>query len=70
MPDPAAASTECFTTRIAQAGRHVDRGEWACGHAIASRLLTCSRQFGGCALREDCACAAELLLCDIRRMVS
>jgi hypothetical protein len=63
-----AVNADCLSTRISVAGRHVDRGEWASGHAIASRLLRCS-QASDCSLRGDCACAAELLLCDIRRML-
>jgi hypothetical protein len=61
---------DCFRTRIALAGRHVDRGEWAAGSALAKRLLECARIGGSCSMSENCACAAEMLLCDIRRMLA
>ncbi len=59
----------CLPSRIAAAGRHMERGEWACGHAIAAALLRCARQ-GGCCDCGDCAFAAELLLGDLRDMVA
>ena len=62
------ASPDCFPIRISRAGRHVDRGEWASGHAILSGLRDCALR-GGCHAGADCAAAAELLLCDIRGMV-
>ncbi|MBC7905187.1 MAG: hypothetical protein H7Y60_00355 [Rhodospirillaceae bacterium] len=43
----------------------MDRGEWASGHAILAGLRDCSQR-GGCLAGDDCAAAAELLLCDIR----
>lgn len=59
----------CFADRLALAGRHVDRGEWAAGHAIASASQECARS-GGCARREDCLYAAEMLICDLRDMLA
>ncbi|MGE5547467.1 MAG: hypothetical protein ACM33T_11255 [Solirubrobacterales bacterium] len=63
-------TADCFTPRLAQAGRHVDRGEWACGHAIVERLLKCASHSERCPRRDDCRFAAELLLGDIRRMLT
>lgn len=57
-----------MTTRIARAGHHVDRGEWASGHAILMGLRECGRN-GGCAQAPSCAAAADLLLGDLRGMV-
>lgn len=62
--------SDCLPARIAAAGRHMDHGEWASGHAIAAALLRCARHGGGCPQRDDCAFAAELLLGDLRRMVA
>lgn len=58
----------CFSTRIARVGRHVDRGEWASGHAILSGLRQCAQR-NGCPERETCAVAAELLMGDVRSLV-
>lgn len=65
---PDLASPDCFPTRIARAGRHVDRGEWASGHAILSNLRQCALR-GGCQAGDNCAAAAELLMCDIRGLL-
>ena len=59
------APSDCFHSRIARVGGHMDRGEWASGHAILAGLRDCSQR-GGCLAGDDCAAAAELLLCDIR----
>ncbi|MBI5162607.1 MAG: hypothetical protein HY985_01745 [Magnetospirillum sp.] len=59
---------KCFEARIAQAGAHVVRGEWASGHVIAARLLDCAQR-QGCARCTDCAGAANHLLGDIRRLL-
>ena len=34
-----AIDPNCFPTRIARVGRHVDRGEWASGHAILAAAV-------------------------------
>lgn len=60
---------DCFEPRLEQAGRHVDRGEWASGVAIASRLLNCASQTK-CPIREICSHAAERMIVDIRRLVA
>lgn len=62
------ASPDCFPVRIAQAGRHVDRGEWASGLVLLLRLRQCARRFG-CPDGDACADAAELLLGDLRVLV-
>jgi hypothetical protein len=62
------SSPECLSSRIARAGRHVDRGEWASGHAILSGLRRCAQR-GGCPVGESCATAAELLMGDVRRLL-
>lgn len=67
MPIAQTIDATC-SPRIAWAGARVERGEWASGHAIASGLLTCARQTN-CPMRDDCACAAEKLLCSIRRLL-
>jgi hypothetical protein len=59
---------DCFPTRIARAGHHVDRGEWASGHAILAGLRDCAVR-GGCRFSDNCAAAAELMICEIRGMV-
>jgi hypothetical protein len=59
---------DCFPTRISRAGRHVDRGEWASGHAILTGLRDCAQR-GGCRAGDNCAAAAEMLLCDIRGLL-
>lgn len=64
-----AAPTDCFATRIARAGRAVDRGEWASGHAMLTGLHACGLRHG-CRDGEACAAAAELLMEDVRCMVS
>lgn len=63
-----APESDCFTTRLSQAGRHVDLGEWASGHALLTRLRRCAAR-GGCAEGERCALAAEMLLADLQGMV-
>lgn len=63
-----AAALDCFPSRIARAGRAVDRGEWATSHALLIGLRQCAlRQ--GCADGEACAAAAELLMGDVRCLV-
>jgi hypothetical protein len=63
------ATPDCFPPRIARAGQHLDRGEWATGHAIASGLLKCAAG-GGCAKKTDCACAAATLIGNLRRQLA
>lgn len=60
---------DCFPNRIARAGQHLDRGEWASGHAIASALLKCASN-GGCSVRGDCACAASRMLGHVRQLLA
>jgi len=60
--------SECFSSRIARAGRHVDRGEWASGHAILNGLRQCAARHG-CEVGESCAMAAEMLMGDVRAML-
>lgn len=59
---------DCFSARLAQVGRHVDRGEWASGHALVLGLRACSLRHG-CPDGESCAVAAELLMGDLRGLV-
>lgn len=59
---------DCFSTRLARVGRHVDRGEWASGHAILSGLRQCALRHG-CPHGDNCATAAELLMGDVRSLV-
>lgn len=63
-----AVSPGCFPARIARIGRHVDRGEWASGHALLVGLRRCSLR-RGCGEGESCAAAAELLMGDLRGLV-
>lgn len=65
---PTAAPIDCFATRIARAGRAVDQGEWASGHAMLTGLYECGLRHG-CRDGEACAAAAELMLEDVRCMV-
>lgn len=67
MPNVQTIDATCIP-RIAWAGARVERGEWASGHAIASNVLTCARQTN-CPKRHECACAAEKLICSIRRLL-
>lgn len=62
------STPDCFPPRIARAGQHLDRGEWATGHAIALGLLKCASH-DGCTEKEDCAGAASTLLVDVRRLL-
>lgn len=64
-----ATPPDCFHNRIARAGGHVDRGEWASGHAILAGLRDCAQR-NGCPAGDDCAAAADLLLCDIRCLLN
>ncbi len=57
--------SECFSSRIARAGHHVDRGEWASGHAILSGLRQCAARHG-CEAGDSCALAAEMLMGDVQ----
>ncbi|HTH16425.1 MAG TPA: hypothetical protein VL974_07215 [Magnetospirillum sp.] len=58
-----------MSTRIARAGHHVDCGEWASGLAILSGLRDCGRH-GGCTQGPSCAAVAELLMGDLRGLLS
>lgn len=58
----------CFSARIARIGRHVDRGEWASGHALLVGMRQCSLRHG-CADGEACAFAVELMMGDLRGLV-
>lgn len=59
---------DCLATRIAWAGRHVDRGEWASGHAILSGLRQCAAR-PGCPSAASCALAADMLMGDLMGLV-
>lgn len=63
------ATPDCFPPRIARADQHLERGEWATGHAIASGLLKCASG-GGCPKRTDCAFAASALIGSLRRQLA
>lgn len=58
----------CLDGRLAQAGDHVSRDEWAAGHSIARKLLHCA-EHGGCGSRADCRNAALSLMDEIRTLV-
>jgi hypothetical protein len=59
------ASANCLSSRLNGVGRHVDRGEWASGHAILSGLRRCGQR-GGCPAGKACAVAADRLMADLR----
>lgn len=63
-PDP----SQCYPLRVERAAAHVDRGEWACGHAIANGLMQCS-QAGGCPLRQECGHAAQRMMGVIKSLL-
>ncbi len=61
-------SSDCFGRRAAQAGHLVADGQWASGHAIASKLLRCA-EAGGWSYRDACAQAATTVMCSIRTLL-
>lgn len=69
MGASAAGSGICLPSRLESAARHVDRGEWFSGVAIAANLKRCAER-QGCPDKEHCAGAASDLLCEIRSRLS
>ena len=63
------SDSRCYAHRMTQAAAHVDRGEWACGHAITSGLIQCAAA-DGCGVRGDCTHAARRMMSIIRGLLS
>lgn len=61
--------SQCYPPRVERAVAHVDRGEWACGHAIASGMMQCALA-GGCPARGECTHAAQRMLGVIRSILN
>lgn len=62
-------ASQCYPPRVERARAHVGRGEWACGHAIASGMMQCA-QAGGCPQRGECGHAAQHMLGVIRSILN
>lgn len=61
--------SQCYPLRVELAAAHVDRGEWACGLAIANGLIKCSTA-GGCPRQGDCGHAAQRMMSAIKTMLN
>lgn len=63
------SKSDCFGRLAEHAGDLVAHGQWASGHAIASKLLRCASA-GGCHCQADCARDALSVMGSIREMLA
>ncbi|OJX79283.1 hypothetical protein [Magnetospirillum sp. 64-120] len=68
IADTLSHASQCYPPRVERVAAHVDRGEWACGHAIANGMMQCANA-GGCPARGECTHAAQHMMGMIRSIL-